>query len=48
MGGGMTMGTALFQETNVQLAQSFWYIIAGVVGFLGIIRGLNYLEGLRR
>lgn len=48
MGGGMTMGTALFQETNVQLAQSFWYIIAGVVGFLGIIRGLNYLESLRR
>ncbi|WYZ40970.1 hypothetical protein EsH8_IV_001311 [Colletotrichum jinshuiense] len=47
-GGGMTMGTALFQETNIQLAQSFWYIIAGVVGFLGIIRGVNHLEGLRR
>ncbi|KAK1991647.1 ferric reductase like transmembrane component [Colletotrichum falcatum] len=46
--GGMPMGTALFQETNIQLAQSFWYIIAGVVGFLGIIRGINYLEGLRR
>ncbi|KAJ0365041.1 hypothetical protein COL26b_012205 [Colletotrichum chrysophilum] len=46
--GGMTMGTALFQDTNVQLAKSFWYIIAGVVGFLGIIRGLNYLEGRRR
>ncbi|KAK1580023.1 ferric reductase like transmembrane component [Colletotrichum navitas] len=46
--GGMTMGTALFQDTNIQLAQSFWYIIAGVVGFLGIIRGINYLEGLRR
>ncbi|GKT47645.1 ferric/cupric reductase transmembrane component 7 [Colletotrichum spaethianum] len=44
----MTMGTALFQETNIHLAQSFWYIIAGVVGFLGIIRGINYLEGLRR
>ncbi|EFQ32844.1 ferric reductase like transmembrane component [Colletotrichum graminicola M1.001] len=50
MGGmsGMPMGTALFQDTNIQLAQSFWYIIAGVVGFLGIIRGINYLEGLRR
>ncbi|KAJ0158471.1 Ferric/cupric reductase transmembrane component 7 [Colletotrichum tanaceti] len=48
MGGGMMMGTALFQITNIHLAQSFWYIIAGVVGFLGIIRGLNYLEGLRR
>ncbi|WQF76699.1 Putative ferric reductase, NAD binding domain, ferric reductase transmembrane component-like protein [Colletotrichum destructivum] len=48
MGGGMMMGTALFQVTNIHLAQSFWYIIAGVVGFLGIIRGLNYLEGLRR
>ncbi|KAK2041057.1 ferric reductase like transmembrane component [Colletotrichum somersetense] len=46
--GGMPMGTALFQETNIQLAKSFWYIIAGVVGFLGIIRGINYLEGLRR
>ncbi|KAF5521403.1 Ferric/cupric reductase transmembrane component 7 [Colletotrichum aenigma] len=46
--GGMTMGTALFQDTNVQLAKSFWYIIAGVMGFLGIIRGLNYLEGRRR
>ncbi|KAF3808246.1 Ferric/cupric reductase transmembrane component 2 [Colletotrichum gloeosporioides] len=46
--GGMTMGTALFQDTNVQLAKSFWYIIAGVVGFLGIIRGVNYLEGRRR
>ncbi|KAI8290510.1 hypothetical protein K4K60_005337 [Colletotrichum sp. SAR11_57] len=46
--GGMTMGTALFQDTNVQLAKSFWYIIAGVVGFLGIIRGINYLEGRRR
>ncbi|KAF4838568.1 Ferric/cupric reductase transmembrane component 7 [Colletotrichum tropicale] len=42
------MGTALFQDTNVQLAKSFWYIIAGVVGFLGIVRGLNYLEGRRR
>ncbi|GJC86187.1 ferric reductase transmembrane component 4 [Colletotrichum liriopes] len=48
MGGGMTMGTALFQETNIHLAQSFWYIIAGVVGFLGVIRGINHLEGLRR
>ncbi|KAL0932326.1 ferric reductase like transmembrane component [Colletotrichum truncatum] len=47
-GGGMMMGTALFQETNIHLAQSFWYIIAGVVGFLGIIRGVNHLEGLRR
>ncbi|KAF9875349.1 metalloreductase transmembrane [Colletotrichum karsti] len=47
-GGGMAMGTALFQETNIHLAQSFWYIIAGVVGFLGIIRGVNYLEGRRR
>ncbi|KAF6827796.1 ferric reductase like transmembrane component [Colletotrichum plurivorum] len=47
-GGGMTMGTALFQETNIHLAQSFWYIIASVVGFLGIVRGVNYLEGRRR
>ncbi|TDZ23813.1 Ferric reductase transmembrane component 4 [Colletotrichum orbiculare MAFF 240422] len=46
--GGMTMGTALFQETNIHLAQSFWYIIAGVVGFLAIVRGVNHLEGMRR
>ncbi|GJD05350.1 ferric reductase like transmembrane component [Colletotrichum higginsianum] len=30
MGGGMMMGTALFQVTNIHLAKSFWYIIAGV------------------
>ncbi|KAK3681756.1 hypothetical protein B0T22DRAFT_414772 [Podospora appendiculata] len=45
---GMTMGTSMFQTTNMALANDFWYIIAGVMGTLAACRVVNYYKSRRR
>jgi hypothetical protein len=42
-GGGMSDG-----DLNKFLALTYWYLIAGVVGFLLIIRAVNHLDGWLR
>lgn len=44
----MDMGTSMFQDRNMELARDFWYIIAGVVGFLGFVRLVNHVEAVIR
>lgn len=44
MGGGMSMGTNMFQTTNMGLARTFWYIIAGVLGLLAAFRAVNFYQ----
>jgi hypothetical protein len=43
---GMGMDSAsspMFRPYNQELARGYWYIIAGVIGFLVFVRGLeNY------
>lgn len=47
--GSTSSGTrGLGIPTNHALALDYWYITAGVVGFLGLVRGVNYLESRRR
>jgi membrane protein required for beta-lactamase induction len=47
-GMSMSMGTNLFQTTNMALARDFWYIVAGVVGAMGIARLINFYKSQRR
>jgi hypothetical protein len=42
--GGMQMGTNMFQTGNMALARDFWYIIAGVVGLLLMVRAVNIYQ----
>lgn len=46
--GGMNMGTNMFQKPNMALARDFWYIIAGVLGFLLSVRAVNYYQSQLR
>jgi hypothetical protein len=44
---GMGMDSAsspMFRPYNQMLARGYWYIIAGVVGFLLLLRGIEYYE----
>jgi len=45
---GMDMGIGMFQVTNMELARDFWYLVAGVVGGLTLVRGVNYVQTLVR
>ena len=42
--GGMDMGSSMFQDQNMALARAFWYLIAGVLALLAIIRSLNLAQ----
>lgn len=39
--GGMDMGSGMFSQDNRALARAYWYIIAGVLAFLLLIRLVN-------
>lgn len=39
---GMDTGTNMFQSENMALARAYWYIIAGVLGLLVVIRAANF------
>lgn len=38
----------LRMEVNYAFARGYWYTIAGVVGALAAIRGINYLNAQQR
>lgn len=38
----------LGMEVNYAFARAYWYIIAGVVGTLLAVRGINHLEAQQR
>lgn len=40
----MSMGTNLFQDENMSLARTYWYLIVGVLGLLLIVRAANYIQ----
>lgn len=44
----MDMGTNMFQTTNMALARTYWYIIAGVVGLLAVVRAVNFYQSHAR
>lgn len=45
MGGGMDMSSSgMFRIYNQQLARDYWYIIAGLVGFIMLLRVFEYFE----
>ena len=39
--GGMDMGSGMFSKDNQALARAYWYIIAGVLALLLLIRLVN-------
>jgi hypothetical protein len=47
-GGSSTTGTGAFKKKNRELAEAYWYIVAGVVGFCGVIRLIDYVQVVRR
>lgn len=42
LGMGSMSSSGMFQTVNMALAQTYWYLIAGVMGMLLIVRALNY------
>ncbi|KAH8738221.1 hypothetical protein BGZ61DRAFT_489182 [Ilyonectria robusta] len=38
----------LGMETNYAFARGYWYTIAGVLGSLAVVRGINHYDGLQR
>lgn len=44
----MDMGANMFQTTNMGLAETYWYIIAAVMGFLVVVRIVNFYESHTR
>jgi hypothetical protein len=38
----------LGMETNYAFARGYWYSIAGVVGALAVVRGINHLDARQR
>jgi hypothetical protein len=48
---GMGMDSAsdpMFRPYNQMLAEAYWYIIAGVVGFLLLLKGIEYYQNWAR
>ena len=46
--GGMSIGTNLFQTTNMSMARSYWYIVLGTLGGFALVRILNHYQTLKR
>ena len=46
--GGHSMTANSFQAGHIKLAHDFWYIIAGVMGFLAACRAADYYKSQRR
>lgn len=47
-GGTSTTGTGSFKKKNRELAEAYWYLVAGVVGLAGITRAVDYVQVLSR
>lgn len=47
-GGSSTTGTGSFKKKNRELAEAYWYLVAGVVGLAGITRAVDYVQVLSR
>jgi hypothetical protein len=41
--GGMSSG-GTFKPTNMALARDYWYLIAGVLGLVLVVRVVNYCQ----
>ncbi|XMA15775.1 hypothetical protein WAI453_008566 [Rhynchosporium graminicola] len=41
---GMSMGNTLFRHLDSRLARAYWYIIAGILGFIVLVRILDYYQ----
>lgn len=48
MGGMMDHAPGLNVPLDMAFARDYWYLVAGVVGALAVIRGINHLDALRR
>ncbi|RYP40387.1 hypothetical protein DL767_001742 [Monosporascus sp. MG133] len=46
--GGMSMPSNSFQSTNKKLAQVYWYLIAGVLALLLVVRGIDLAQNWLR
>ena len=46
--GSSTTGTGAFKKKNRELAEAYWYLVAGVVGLAGVARAVNYLQVISR
>ncbi|CAL3966536.1 unnamed protein product [Diplocarpon coronariae] len=45
MDGGMSMSSSpMFRTLDSELARTFWYIIAGIMGFCLLLRGVEYCQ----
>ncbi len=40
----MDMGTSMFQDVNMALARTYWYLIAGAMGGYFAVRCVNYYQ----
>jgi hypothetical protein len=40
----MSSDSSMFQETNIDLALVYWYLIAGVLALLLLVRTTNYAQ----
>lgn len=47
-GGSTTTGTGAFKAKNRELAEAYWYLVAGAVGFAGVTRAISYLQVVSR
>lgn len=49
MGEGMDMSSDfMFRTVNQALAEDYWYIILAVLGFIVLLRGIDYYQTLSR
>jgi hypothetical protein len=46
--GGMDMGMNMFQSDNMALARDYWYIVAGFLGAVLVVRIINLAEARTR
>ena len=45
MSGGMDSSSdPMFRSFNQALAEDYWYIIAGILGFIVLLRGVDYYQ----
>ncbi|SPO04579.1 related to ferric reductase (metalloreductase) [Cephalotrichum gorgonifer] len=43
-----TYGTGSFKKKNRELAEAYWYLVAGTIGLVGVTRAIDYLQVVSR
>ncbi|KAL2075687.1 hypothetical protein VTL71DRAFT_630 [Oculimacula yallundae] len=41
---GMHMGNTLFRHLDSKLARTYWYLVAGILGFIVLLRAIDYYQ----